>query len=58
MCFRRSKLRHKYIRRQNKEVDIPDLSCVMGTQLQTDVGVTGDVAFQDAKQFILKFLTS
>ena len=49
-----SKLRHKYIRRQNKVVDIHDLSCVMGTQMQTDVGVTGDVA----KQFLLKFLTN
>ena len=53
-----SKPRHKYIRRQNEVVDIHDLSCVMGTQMQTDVGVTGDVAFQNAKQFPSKFLTS
>ena len=37
--------------------DVHTLFCMTGT-MQTDMGETGDVAFQDANQFLLKFLTS
>lgn len=37
--------------------DVHTLFCVTGTR-QTDMGETGDVAFKDASQVLLKFLTS